>query len=67
MNTKEVIKELDHVTLIEFKNYLIEHLIEDCLERNSNSKVISSYKKQQYHIYLFSLIYSKSYFALNFF
>lgn len=46
MDIKELIKDLDPVTIIEFKNYLLENLTQLCCEKNSNSKIISSHRKQ---------------------
>lgn len=46
MNIKELIKDLDPVTIIEFKNYLLENLTLLCCEKNSNSKIISSHRKE---------------------
>ena len=46
MNIKELIKDLDPVTIIEFKNYLLENLTKLCCEKNSNSKIISSHRKE---------------------
>lgn len=46
MKIEELIKDLDPVTLIEFKNYLIEHLMEYCTAKDSNPKVISQYKEE---------------------
>lgn len=46
MKIEELLKNLDPVTLIEFKNYLIEHLMEYCCAKNSNSKIISQYKEE---------------------
>ena len=40
MKIEELIKELDPVSIIEFKNYLIENLSELCKTKNSNSKII---------------------------
>lgn len=34
--------QLDGVTLIEFKNYLREHIIEVCTSNGSNAKIISN-------------------------
>ena len=45
MNIKELIKDLDPVSIIEFKNYLLENLTKLCSEKNSNSKIISSHRK----------------------
>ncbi len=38
MKIEELIKDLDSVTLIEFKNYLFEHLIEYCSTKNQTQK-----------------------------
>jgi len=46
MNIKELVKDLDPITLIEFKNYLIENLTGLCSTKNSNSKIISSHRKE---------------------
>jgi len=45
MKIEEIIKDLDPVSIIEFKNYLLENLTELCCVKNSNSKVISSHRK----------------------
>ena len=47
MNIKELIKDLDPVTIIEFKDYLNENIKELCSTKNSNSKVISKYKTER--------------------
>lgn len=47
MKIEELIKDLDPVTIIEFKNYIIEHLSDLCSTKNSNSKIISKFKKQK--------------------
>lgn len=44
MNIEELIKNLDPVSIIEFKNYISEHLSELCSTKNSNSKVVSKFK-----------------------
>lgn len=44
MKIEELIKDLDPVTIIEFKNYLIENLGELCKIKNSNSKVICNHR-----------------------
>lgn len=44
MNIEELIKNLDPVSLIEFKNYILENLSDLCSTKNSNSKVISKFK-----------------------
>ena len=44
MKIEELIKELDPVSIIEFKNYLIENLSELCKTKNSNSKIISNHR-----------------------
>ena len=46
MNIKELISDLDPVTIIEFKNYINEHLSDLCFTKNSNSKVISKFKNK---------------------
>jgi transposase-like protein len=47
MNIEELIKDLDPVTIIEFKNYLSENLTKLCSEKNSNSKIISTYRQDE--------------------
>ena len=44
MNIKELVDDLDPVTIIEFKNYIVENLIKFCSNKNSNSKIISSHR-----------------------
>ena len=44
MKIEELIKDLDPVTIIEFKNYVIENLSELCKIKNSNSKIISNHR-----------------------
>ena len=44
MNIKELIDDLDPVTIIEFKNYIVENLMKFCSNKNSNSKIISSHR-----------------------
>ena len=46
MNIEELLKDLDPVTIIEFKNYLNENLSKLCSTKNSNSKVISNLRKE---------------------
>ena len=46
MNIEELLKDLDPVTIIEFKNYLIQNLSKLCSMKNSNSKVISKFKNK---------------------
>ena len=46
MKIEELIKDLDPVSIIEFKNYLLENLTQLCCEKNSNSKIISSHRKE---------------------
>lgn len=46
MKIEELIKDLDAVTIIEFKNYLLEHIIDFCCDKTSNSKIISNHKKE---------------------
>lgn len=47
MNIEELIKDLDPVTIIEFKNYLTENLSKLCSMKNSNSKIISKFKTEE--------------------
>lgn len=46
MKIEELIKDLDPVSIIEFKNYLLENLTKLCCNKNSNSKVISSHRQE---------------------
>ena len=45
MKIEKLIKDLDPVSIIEFKNYVLENLTSLCCKKNSNSKVISSHRK----------------------
>lgn len=47
MKIEELIKDLDPVSIIEFKNYLLENLTGLCCEKNSNSKIISSHRDEE--------------------
>ncbi len=47
MNIEELIKNLDPVSIIEFKNYILENLSDLCSTKNSNSKVISKFKDKE--------------------
>ena len=47
MNIEELIKDLDSVTIIEFKNYLTENLFKLCSMKNSNSKIIAKFKTEE--------------------
>ena len=47
MKIEDLIKDLDPVSIIEFKNYLLENLTELCCEKNSNSKIISSHRNER--------------------
>ena len=47
MKIEKLIKDLDPVTIIEFKNYIVENLGEICKTKNSNSKVISNHKREE--------------------
>lgn len=51
MKIEELIKDLDPVTIIEFKNYILEHLSDLCSTKNSNSKVISKFKGEKIFCY----------------
>lgn len=46
MKIEELIRDLDPITIIEFKNYIQEHLSDLCSTKNSNSKVISKFKNK---------------------
>ena len=46
MNIKELLNDLDPVTIIEFKNYLVENITSLCSNKNSNAKVISTHKTE---------------------
>ncbi len=50
MNIKELIKDLDPVTIIEFKNYIIEHLSDLCSTKSSNSKLFLNLKIKKYFV-----------------
>lgn len=47
MNIEELIKNLDPVSIIEFKNYILENLCDLCSTKNSNSKIISKFKNEE--------------------
>ncbi len=47
MRIEELIKDLDLVTIIEFKNYIIDHLSDFCSTKNFNSKVIFKFKNKK--------------------
>lgn len=47
MKIEELVKELDPVTLIEFKNCIIENLTNICETKNSNAKIISNLKDSE--------------------
>lgn len=44
MNIEELVNDLDPITLLRFKEYLINNLTELCSKKNSNSKIISAFK-----------------------
>lgn len=44
MKLEELIKDFDPVTIIEFKNYLVENLCDLCKTKNSNSKIINNHR-----------------------
>lgn len=46
MNIEELVKDLDPVTIIEFKNYLIESLVGVCSTKDSNSKIIYNHRQE---------------------
>ena len=47
MKLEELLRDLDPVTIIEFKNYIQEHLSDLCSKKNSNSKVISKFRNEE--------------------
>ena len=47
MKIEELLKDLDPVTIIEFKNYLLENLSDLCSTKNSNSKIISNFRNEK--------------------
>ena len=47
MKIEELIQDLDSVTIIEFKDYIIEHLSDLCSTKNSNSKIIYNFKTEK--------------------
>ena len=47
MNIEDLLKDLDPITIIEFKNYLNDNLSKLCSSKNSNSKVISKFKNKK--------------------
>lgn len=47
MNIEKLIKDLDPVSIIEFKNYILENLCDLCSAKNSNSKIISKFKNEE--------------------
>lgn len=47
MKIEDLIKDLDPVTIIEFKNYISEHLSDLCSKKDSNSKVISKFRNEE--------------------
>lgn len=46
MNIEELVKDFDPVTLVKFKNYLSENLLNYCGKKNSNSKIVSAFKEK---------------------
>lgn len=60
MNIEELIKDLDPVSIIEFKNYLLENLPNLCCEKNSNSKIISSHRKEELYCEKCGCIFHKN-------
>ena len=46
MNIEELVKDLDPVTIIEFKNYLIENLVGVSSKKDSNSKIIYNHREK---------------------
>ena len=44
MKLEELIKDLDFVSIIESKNYLLKNLVEICCKKDSNSIVMSLHR-----------------------
>ncbi len=53
MNIKELINDLDPVTIIEFKNYIVENLMTFRSKKDSNSKIISSHRNIIFYFVMF--------------
>ena len=53
MSIKELINDLDPVTIIEFKNYIVENLMTFCSKKHSNSKIISSHRNIIFYFVMF--------------
>ena len=47
MNIEEFVKDLDPVTLVKFKNYLSEHLLEFFSKKNSNYKIVFDFNEKR--------------------
>lgn len=47
MNFENLIKDLDPVSLIEFKNYVLENLTKLCSKKKSNSDIIFSHRNEK--------------------
>lgn len=47
MNIEGLLKDLDPITIIEFKNYITENLSKLCSMKNSNFKIISKFKNEE--------------------
>ncbi len=47
MKFENLIKDLDPVSIIEFKNYVLENLTEICLKKDSNSKIIFNHRSEE--------------------
>lgn len=47
MKLEDLLKELDPVTIIEFKNYIVENLSNICKSKKSNSSIISKYRTKE--------------------
>lgn len=47
MKIEELLKDLDPITIIEFKNYLVENIVDLCSTKNSNSRIISKARNEK--------------------
>lgn len=65
MKIEELVNNLDPVSIIEYKNYLLENLTELCCRKNSNSKIISSHRHEDLFCKsLTQLIHKKAYYLV---
>lgn len=60
MNIKELVEELDPVTLIEFKNYLIDNIVSICNKKDAKSMIIENNKEMTKFCSLCGCLYLKN-------